>query len=67
MKGEPPVPADAADPALGWGALAVGAVVAAVVGYFSLALLVKALKGKLFWMFGPYCILAGLLTIVFCR
>ena len=50
--------------ALGWGALAIGAAVAAVVGYFSLALLVKALKGKWFWIFGPYCLAAGLLTIL---
>ena len=49
---------------LGWGDLAVGAVVAAVVGYFSLALLVKALKGKWFWLFGPYCLVAGLLTLL---
>ena len=50
--------------ALGWGELAVGAAVAAAVGYFSLALLVKALKGKWFWIFGPYCLTAGLLTIL---
>ena len=49
---------------LGWGDLAVGAAVAAVVGYFSLALLVKALKGKWFWLFGPYCLVAGLLTLL---
>ncbi|MBQ8125511.1 MAG: hypothetical protein IJ173_06420, partial [Kiritimatiellae bacterium] len=49
---------------LGWGVLAVGAAVAAVVGYFSLALLVKALKGRWFWIFGPYCLAAGLLTIL---
>lgn len=50
---------------LGWGMLAWGTVLAAVVGYFSLVLLVKALKGKWFWCFGPYCILAGLLTLCF--
>ena len=42
-----------------------GALLAAVVGYFSLALLVKALKGKWFWLFGPYCLAAGLLTLLF--
>lgn len=49
---------------LGWSDLAVGAAVAAVVGYFSLALLVKALKGKWFWLFGPYCLVVGLLTLL---
>ena len=44
-----------------------GAALSAVVGYFSLALLVKALKGKWFWLFGPYCLVAGLLTLVFAR
>ena len=43
-----------------------GVVVAAVVGYCSLALLLKALKGRWFWLFGPYCIIAGLATLIFC-
>ncbi len=47
-----------------WGAIVYGAAVAAVVGYFSLALLIKTLKGKGFWLFGPYCLAAGLLTLV---
>lgn len=55
----------AASDGLGWGTLAIGALVAAVVGYFSLAALVKALKGKWFWLFGPYCLGAGLLTVLF--
>ncbi len=55
---------DTAD-GLAWGHLAWGTALAAVVGYFSLVLLVKALKGKWFWCFGPYCILAGLLTLCF--
>ena len=38
---------------------------AAAVGYFSLRLLVMTLKGKWFWLFGPYCILAGLVTLLF--
>ena len=49
---------------LSWGVLILGALVAAVVGYFSLAVLVKALKGKWFWLFGPYCLAAGLLTLI---
>ena len=49
---------------IGWGLTVYGAVLAAVVGYFSLKLLVRALKGKWFWLFGPYCITAGLATIL---
>jgi len=54
----------AAEPS--WGIVAYGAVVAAVVGYFSLAWLVKVLKGRWFWTFGPYCIVVGLLTVCLC-
>jgi len=49
---------------IGWGLTIYGAVLAAVVGYFSLKLLVKALKGKWFWLFGPYCLAAGLMTLL---
>ncbi len=49
-----------------WGVLAWGVALSAVVGYLSLALLLKALKGRWFWLFGPYCILAGLATLIFC-
>ena len=48
---------------IGWGLTVYGAAVAAVVGYFSLALLVKTLKGRHFWLFGVYCVAAGLLVI----
>jgi undecaprenyl-diphosphatase len=51
---------------LSWGVLIWGVVLSAVVGYFSLALLLRALKGRWFWLFGPYCIVAGLLTVCFC-
>lgn len=51
---------------LSWGVTLWGALVAAVVGYFSLALLVRTLKGKRFWLFGVYCFAAGLFTICFC-
>ncbi len=47
-----------------WGVLVYGAALAAVVGYFSLAFLIKTIKGKGFWLFGPYCLSAGLLTLV---
>ena len=56
----------AAEPAaeVSWGLTIYGCVLAAVVGYFSLKLLVASLKGRWFWLFGPYCLLAGLLTLV---
>ena len=50
-----------------WGVVAWGAVLAAVVGYFSLALLLRALRGRGFWLFGPYCFTAGLLVVCFCK
>ena len=53
--------------AYGWGLLILGSAVAAAVGYFALALLVKALKGRWFWLFGPYCMAVGLATLVFAR
>ena len=51
---------------MSWGVLAWGVGLSAVVGYFSLAILLRALKGRWFWLFGPYCIVAGLLTLIFC-
>ena len=53
-------------PSLTVGVLIWGVVLSAAVGYFSLALLLRALKGRWFWLFGPYCIVAGLLTVCFC-
>lgn len=49
-----------------WALTLYGAFVAAIVGYFSLALLVRSLKSQGFWMFGIYCFIAGLLTLCFC-
>ena len=49
----------------GWGLCVFGALLAAVVGWFALKVLVASLKGRWFWLFGPYCILAGALTIFF--
>lgn len=46
-----------------WSMCAMGALAAALVGYFALKLLVKSLKSDLFWLFGPYCIGAGILAI----
>ena len=45
-----------------WGLCIFGAVLAAVVGWFALKMLVASLKGRWFWLFGPYCIVVGLLT-----
>jgi undecaprenyl-diphosphatase len=56
-------PAEAGE--IGWGLTLYGALLSAVVGYFSLKVLVRALKGKWFWLFGPYCIAAGLATLLF--
>ena len=47
-----------------WGLAVYGCLVASAVGYFSLKLLVMTLKGKWFWLFGPYCIIAGLVTLL---
>lgn len=47
-----------------WPLVIYGGALAAVVGYFALKVLVSALKGRWFWLFGPYCLLAGLLTLV---
>ncbi len=47
-----------------WPLVIYGGVLAAVVGYFSLAFLLKALKSDRFWMFGPYCFLAGGITLI---
>ncbi len=49
---------------IGWGICIAGALIAAVVGYFSLKLLVASLKSRWFWLFGPYCLTAGLLTLI---
>lgn len=50
-----------------WGLVIVGAVVAAIVGYVSLCILVKALKSPKFWWFAPYCFFAGAATLAFAR
>lgn len=50
---------------MGFGMLAWGMAFASVVGYLSLALLLKALKGRWFWLFGPYCLIVGLATLCF--
>ena len=57
--------AEAAQEGVGRGLLVWGALLSAAVGYFSLVALVKTLKGRWFWLFGPYCVTAGLLTLCF--
>lgn len=57
--------AEAAQEGVGLGLLVWGALLSAAVGYFSLVALVKTLKGRWFWLFGPYCVTAGLLTLCF--
>ena len=47
----------------GWGLCIAGALIAGVVGWFALKLLVASLKGRWFWLFGPYCIVAGALAM----
>ena len=56
-------PAEAAQDGLGWGLLVFGFLLAAVTGYWSLVLLVRTLKGRWFWLFGPYCFVVGLATL----
>ena len=56
---------DAAPDGVGLVLLVWGALLSAAVGYFSLVALVKTLKGRWFWLFGPYCVTAGLLTLCF--
>ena len=46
-----------------WPLTIYGCALAAVVGYFALAVLLKSLKGRWFWLFGPYCALAGVVTV----
>ena len=46
-----------------WPLVIYGGVVAAVVGYFSLWALLKTLKSDKFWLFGPYCLVAGGVTL----
>lgn len=56
--------AAAATTEVSWGLTIYGCLLAAVVGYLSLKLLLKSLKGRWFWLFGPYCVVVGLLTLI---
>ena len=46
-----------------WAVTIYGCILASVVGYLSLKLLVKSLKGRWFWLFGVYCWLAGAVAL----
>ena len=59
--------ADAGGAQVSWLLCGFGAVLAAVVGWFALKLLVASLKGRWFWLFGPYCVVAGALTLLLAR
>ena len=45
---------------------AVGALVAAAVGYAAVGIFMRALKSGRFWMFGIYCLCAGGAALIFC-
>lgn len=59
LKGAETVPAAE----VSWILCAFGAVLSALVGYFALKFLLRSLKSDKFWLFGPYCFLAGLLAL----
>ena len=63
LRSSGPVGDAAASGEVSWALCAFGAVIAAVVGYFSLALLLRSLKSDRFWLFGPYCIVAGVVVL----
>ena len=46
---------------------AVGAAVAAVVGYAAVAVFMRILKSDYFWMFGVYCLILGFTALAFLR
>jgi len=62
-----PSASETAQVGVSFGLLAVGALVAGVVGYFALTLLVRLLRGHQFWMFGIYCLIVGMLALALHR
>ena len=56
-------PSEALAEGPGWGLLLPAMAVAAVVGYFSIRLVMRVLTGPKFWYFGVYCLAVGLLTV----
>lgn len=51
-------------PEVSWGLTLYGACVSAVIGYISLALLLKALKANAFWMFGLYTFVVSAIVLI---
>lgn len=51
--------------ALDWKILSIGLISSFVVGYLSLKFLLKIVQSRKFSWFAPYCLLAGLLTLLF--
>jgi undecaprenyl-diphosphatase len=49
---------------LTWSVLALGALVAAVVGYGAITVLLRVLNSGHFWMFGVYCLAAGGILLI---
>lgn len=47
-----------------WGLCIFGALLASGVGYLALKLLLKSLKSQWFWLFGPYCGIVGIVTLI---
>lgn len=55
-----------ATPDVSWGLCVFGSALAALVGYWALKFLLKSLKSQWFWLFGPYCLVAGVVTLLVC-
>lgn len=51
---------------LDWGSGILGFVLSAVVGYLSVAWMVKLLGKRTFWKFGIYCLAIGLIGLTYC-
>lgn len=54
-------------PAVSTGNMILGVAIAAVVGYLSMIALNRLLASNRLWWFGPYCLLAGLVTVIVAR
>lgn len=52
---------------ISWTLTIFGAILAGVIGFISLKILVKSLSSKWFWLFGVYCILAGVTAAISCQ
>ena len=51
-------------PVTSWGLCLLGAAVAGIVGYWALKFLLRSLKSQWFWLFGPYCLVAGAVALL---